>query len=139
MVAYNASLVAEPVRVLVPARDDFVAVLRGVATAVAERAAATFDDVADLRLLVDEASARILAFDAEPTALGLDLRARPDGFEMLVWSDAAADHPWPPEDLERSLGWRVLTALSDEIGFERCDGGPAIRILKRVRASTGGR
>lgn len=139
MVTSTASVVADPVRVTVPAREDFVAVLRAVATAVAGRVLLSFDDVADLRLVVDEACARLLAAGTGSTCLLLDLRALPEGFEVVVWSDAPAIDPWPPVDLEDSLGWRVLVALSDRVSFERRDGGPAIRILKRTSGSGGGR
>jgi anti-sigma regulatory factor (Ser/Thr protein kinase) len=127
-----------PVHVEVPAREDFVPVLRSVTTAVAGRRSLPFDDVADVRLLVDEASAHVLAVGDGQTSLALDLHALPDGIEALVWSDGRP-RTWPPEDLEASLGWRVLSALADEVEFERRDGGPAIRIRKRTHSSGGGR
>jgi anti-sigma regulatory factor (Ser/Thr protein kinase) len=127
-----------PVHVQVPAREDFVPVLRTVTTAVTGRASLPFDDIADVRLLVDEASAHVLAVDDGQTSLALELRARRDGVEALVWSDGRA-RTWPPEDLESSLGWRVLSALADEVEFVRHDGGPAIRIRKRAHPNGRGR
>jgi anti-sigma regulatory factor (Ser/Thr protein kinase) len=126
------------VRVEVPAREDFVQVLRSVATAVAGPASLPFDDVADVRLLVDEASAQVLAVGDGQTSLTLELRPLSDGVEALVWSDGRT-RTWPPADVETTLGWRVLSALADDVGFERRDDGPAIRVRKRTHASDGGR
>jgi hypothetical protein len=128
----------EPIHVEVPAREEFVPLLRSVTTAVAGPASLSFDVVADLRLLVDEASAQVLAADDRRRSLALELRALPDGVEALVWSDGRP-RTWPPEDVVTSLGWRVLSALADDVAFERRDDGPAIRIRKGAGSAAGGR
>jgi anti-sigma regulatory factor (Ser/Thr protein kinase) len=134
VVASDARGLAAPVHVQVAAREDFVPLLRSVTTAVAGPASLSFDVMADLRLLVDEASAQVLSADDVRTSLTLELRTLPGCIEALVWSDGRPQ-TWPPDDFTASLGWRVLSALADEVAFERRDDGPAIRLHKRTDAS----
>jgi serine/threonine-protein kinase RsbW len=125
------------VRIAVPGSEDFVGVLRTVTAAVAGRVPLGDGDVEDLRLAVDEACARLLALSDDPTALHLDLRALPDGFEAVV-STEGPTWTWPPAGIEDSLGWRVLVALSDRVTVEHRDESPVIRIVKRASSSDGG-
>ena len=126
-----ASLPAtEAVRVSVPARSDFVHVLRSVTAAVAGRMPLSLDDVDDLRLAVDESCARLLSIGGEPQTFRLDLRAMPGRLEVVVSVDVVA--PWPPDDFEDTLAWRVLGALAEHVRFEHWNGTPAIRIVKHT-------
>jgi serine/threonine-protein kinase RsbW len=118
----------DAVRVSVPARPEFVHVLRGVVGAVAGRLPFTLDGVDDLRLAVDEAAAKLLSSPGEPQTLRLDLRPMPGRLELVVAADVGA--AWPPDGLEQSLTWKVLQALAENVRFERWNGVPAIRIVK---------
>lgn len=118
----------------VPATPESLHVLRVVVTGVAARLDWPFDSLEEFRLAVDEASARLVAIPA----LVLELRIRPgeDGVEVVISSDAD-ERDWPPTGHESTLNWRVLGALVDEVAFERFEGRPAIRLLKRAsRAET---
>lgn len=126
----------ESVRVAVPARAEFVHVLRSVTAAVAGRQPLSLDDVDDLRLAVDEACARLLSLPGEATAFRLDVRVTHDRFEVVVAMDASAAS-WPPVGLEETLAWRVLGALAESVRFEMWNGTPAIRIVKRMLANRG--
>lgn len=101
----------DQVEITLPATSAYVVVLRTAAAGIAARMEFTFDDVEDLRVLVDEACAVLL-----PSALaGTSLEARFDvdtegvGVRVCV----VTSQPWePPHD---SLAWMVLTALGDSV------------------------
>jgi serine/threonine-protein kinase RsbW len=121
------------VTVSVPARPDFIHVLRSVIAAIAARADFTFDSIDDMRLAVDEASAQLLAFAAPASSLTLRIiLSEEGGLEVVASTDAdISTAVWPPEGAERTLTWQVLSALADEARFERLDSGPALRLWKR--------
>jgi serine/threonine-protein kinase RsbW len=119
----------DDIRVSVPARAEFVHVLRAVTATVASRVPVSFDGIEDLRLAVDEACAQLLALDGPPTMLTLLLRPLPERLEVVVRIDAAAEG-WPPPALERTLGWRVLTALVEAVSPDVLGAEPSIRFAK---------
>jgi serine/threonine-protein kinase RsbW len=129
----SSPLAADAVRVSVPARPEFVHVLRAVTAAVAGHLPLSLDDVDDLRLAVDEACARLLTLPGEPRTFLLDLRPRPGRVEIVLAVDATAT--WPSAGLEDSLAWRILGALADSVRFEVWNGVPAIHIVKRMLGS----
>jgi serine/threonine-protein kinase RsbW len=115
------------VRVSVPARAEFLHVIRTVVASVAARADLTIDAIEDLRIAVDEACTQLLrARGAEVTVA---IRARADAIETLCSTDAEVS-VWPPEDLSRSLAAQVLRGLTDSVAWELAASGPAVRISK---------
>jgi serine/threonine-protein kinase RsbW len=126
------------VTVSVPARPDFIHVLRSVVGAVAARADFTFDAIDDLRLAVDEASAQLLAFTGTVTSLTLRITLTDEGgIDLIASTDAdIASAVWPPVGAERTLTWQVLSALADEAHFERYGSAPALRIRKRKEVTS---
>jgi serine/threonine-protein kinase RsbW len=125
-----------PVHVRVPARPDFVRVLRAVASSVAARGDMSFDAVEEVRIAVDEAAtlmlglrrdgAGTLAMSLEP--IGPGLRAR------IVLTPGAI--PPDPDDLRTSWPWRVLAGLCDDVAFEPIADDPSIRFTTRHEAGT---
>ena len=113
------------VTVTIPARPDFVRLLRAVVGSVGARLDLTYDRIDDLRMVVDEASAQLLRLPSR----SLTMRVTPgERMVITVRTDAPANGAWPPADLEDSLAWRVLSGLADDVRFELTDGGPAVRI-----------
>ena len=113
------------VTLTVPARPDFVRLLRAVVASVGARLDLTYDRIDDLRMLVDEASAQLLQLPSR----NLTLRVTPgERVVILVLTDAAPNGAWPPGDLEESLAWKVLSGLADEVRFEVTEGRPVVRI-----------
>jgi len=125
------------VSVSVPARGEFVHVLRSVIASVAARAEFTYDEIDDLRLAIDEACAQLIGAGAGAT-LSIIVRSLDGGGIDILCSIDAADAVWPPPAGERGLAWQILSALADETRFDRVDGHPAVRIMKR-RAPAGRR
>src|ERR1051326_140500 len=118
------------ISIRVPARPDFVHILRSVVAGAAARADFTYDEIDDVRLAVDEACAQLLA-DGGATTLTMSVRiAPPNELEVVAMIDTAS-HGWPPPGAEHSLGWQVLSALVDDARYEHAGGKPAVRIVKR--------
>ena len=113
------------VTVTIPARPDFVRLLRAVVASVGARLDLTYDRIDDLRMLVDEASAQLLRLPAQV----ITMRVTPgERMVITVLADASSNGAWPPADLEESLAWRVLTGLADDVRFEVSEDGPTVRI-----------
>ena len=119
--------------VSVPARPEFVHILRTVAAGVAAQADFTFDEIDDLRLAVDEAIGHLLGAGRGGRQIVVRLSTEDARVEVEASIDAPTD-PWPPADAEASLTWQVLSALTDEAKFDRSAHGPALLMVKR-RAS----
>jgi serine/threonine-protein kinase RsbW len=113
------------VTVKIPARPDFVRLLRAVVASVGARFDLTYDRIDDLRMVVDEASAQLLRIPAET----LTMRVTPgDRMVILVHTDGSANGAWPPAEVEETLAWRVLSGLADDVRFEQTPNGPGVRI-----------
>jgi serine/threonine-protein kinase RsbW len=128
-------LFGSDVVVSVPARADFVHVLRSVTASVAARLEFPYDAIDDLRLAVDEACAQLLAVASGGSALTLRMTPMEESLEMVATIDAG-DVDWPPPEAEESLSWRLMSGLADEARFERGDHGPALRFSKRIPPGT---
>jgi serine/threonine-protein kinase RsbW len=123
------------VRVSVPARPDFVHVLRAVVSSVASRLEMSFDLVEEVRIAVDEASTMLL--EVADAGAVLELAIEPQEHALVATLTAASDTDgWPDDAVKTSWPWRVMTGLCDEVALERSPGGPAIRFVKRGGAWT---
>lgn len=112
----------------VPARAEFLHVVRTVVGSVAARHDLTIDAIEDLRIAVDEACAQLLV--ARGTEITVRLEATDAGLEAVCSTDA--DVPdWPPDGVEHSLASQVLQGLADGVAWERTEHGPSVRVAKR--------
>lgn len=118
----------DAVRITVPARAEFLHVVRSVVASVAARNDLTIDAIEDLRIAVDEACAQLLL--VRGSALTVEIAARDGGVETVCITDARVA-VWPPEDIQNSLAVQVLQGLSDAVSWEQADALPAIRVTKR--------
>lgn len=128
----------EAITASVPARPEFVHVLRAVTAAVASRLQIPYDGIEDLRLAVDEASARLLMLRTEARSLTLRLEPYDDRLEIVVCVEASVGE-WPAPGLEETLAWTVLVALVDAVRPETDRDGPSIRMVKRRASVTSDR
>jgi serine/threonine-protein kinase RsbW len=123
------------VSVSVPARAEYLHVVRTVVGSVAARRDLTIDAIEDLRIAVDEACAQLLS--AHGSTLHVDVVSVPDGVEAVCRTDATIE-PWPPAGTERSLASQVLQGLADEVAWEQTATGSSIRVGKLgVKAADG--
>lgn len=120
---------SDDVVIAVPADPSYATLLRSVAASMAARIDLPVDDLEDLRLAVDEAFACLLAAATGATSVTMRVAPRIEGLEAFLTCDGDAA-TWPPasDDLAR----QVLTALADEVRFDRADGRPAVAIGKRA-------
>lgn len=117
------------IRLSVPARPEYVHLLRVVAAGVASRFDYPVDQIDDLRIAVTEGCAALLAAGTPAGALGLRITASDRGMEIELSTDARVS-AWPPPGIENTLAWMVLSALTDEVRFEAAQ-GPVVRMIKR--------
>jgi serine/threonine-protein kinase RsbW len=118
----------DAVRISVPARAEFLHVVRSVVASVAARNDLTIDAIEDLRIAVDEACAQLL--DARGSSLTVEIVGRGGGVETVCGTDARVS-AWPPEGIQHSLAARVLQGLSDGVAWERTGELPTVRVSKR--------
>ncbi len=117
------------VRVSVPARADFVHVLRAVLSSVASRIEMTFDVIDEVRIAVDEASTILLGVTESDATLELSIETAPDA--LTVTLTAPGDRGgWRSDLVRSSWPWRVMTGLCDDVQLESSDRGASIRFVK---------
>lgn len=126
----DATLTSDVV-VSVPARPDFVHVLRSVIAGVAARMDLSVEDIDDLRIALDEACAQMLEGPAMAERLTMRLTIVPGTLDVSVSTDGEAGE-WPPPRGEDTLTWQVLVSLADAVRYELTDHGPALRFTKRI-------
>jgi serine/threonine-protein kinase RsbW len=124
---------SEVVRVAVPARAEFLHVVRTVVGSVAARHDLTVDAIEDLRIAVDEACAQLLA--TRGTTITVEVRPQDGALETLCATDAEVP-AWPPEGVEHTLAAQVLRGLADSVVWELSASGPSVRISKRSVEAT---
>jgi serine/threonine-protein kinase RsbW len=122
------------VSVTVPAKPDYVRLLRAVVSTVGARLDLTYDRIDDLRIAVDEACAQLLAISEG----SMTMRVTPEDARVIV--TVSSDTPpgngaWPPPDVQESLAWRILDGLADDVRFELSDGVPAVRVEVEARTA----
>jgi hypothetical protein len=114
---------------VVPARAEFLHVVRAVVSGMAARQGLSYDALDDLCLAANEAAAYLLALPTTGEASRrLTVRLRGRGkMELAVMTDAPVLR-WPPAT-PRPMAWKVLSALVDEVSFELEDSFPSIRLM----------
>ena len=115
----------------VPAKAEFLHVVRAVVSGVAARRSLSYDAINDLCLAASEAAAYLLALPSGPGGRRLFIRIRVEGsVDLTVSLDAPAPN-WPPAS-RQTLAWRVLSGLVDGVAFVLEEGCPAITLTMRV-------
>jgi serine/threonine-protein kinase RsbW len=116
------------VTIEVPARAQYVKVLRSILASVAAGLDFSLERIDDLKMAVGEASSQLL--DAAPDGLTLKVEADPvpEGLRVDVALDSSG-LLWPPPDIESTLTWRVLSTVAADIDFGRSDEGIFVRLL----------
>jgi hypothetical protein len=115
----------------VPAKPDFLHVVRAVVSGVGARQGLTYDAINELCLAASEAAAYLLGLTPADGAapggrLSVRMRAESD-IDVTVMTDASVP-TWPPP-AHRTLAWRILAGLVDDVSFVVEEGCPAIRLV----------
>lgn len=124
------------VSLTVPAKTDFLHVVRAVVSGVGARQGLSYDEINDLCLATSEAAAYLLALPAGGRTRLTVLLRLDRSVEVTVVIDAPA-LDWPP-DPTRTLAWRVLSGLVTDVALVLEDSCPAIRLTMRPALAVGG-
>jgi serine/threonine-protein kinase RsbW len=117
------------VTVTLPAREEFVHILRTLVAGVAARLDFPVDAIDDLRLVVDEACGLLVGLAQGSEMLELKLKPLQGSLELIASLSGGVADRWPPAGPEHALAQQILSALTDECRFEQID-GPAIHLVK---------
>lgn len=118
------------ISVTVPARGEFVHLLRSVIASAAAIEDFSFDEIEDLRIAVDEACAHLLKYAGGAATMTVRIDAGGGTMEVIAAADGSPGR-WPPADVHQELAWQVLAALTDETEFQSVGESPAIHFVKR--------
>ena len=114
------------VQASVPARPEFLYVLRIIAAGVATRVDFRVDAIEDLKLIVSEASAHLLNCAPSSRTLFLRISPIPDALEVQVWIDARPEEGVSVAEAG-GLSWNLLSGLAKDLVVEDVNGGIGLR------------
>ncbi|MFI6866352.1 anti-sigma factor [Nocardia sp. NPDC050406] len=121
-ISAEQGLRATPVEIGVAASVSQLPIVRGLAETLVLLSDFTLDEVADIRLAVDEAASTLIAL-AKPDST-LQCRFTVGDSELLVQVNGVAATQGMPD--QRSFGWHVLRTLSDDVTATQGEFDPAI-------------
>lgn len=103
------------IQLTVPPEPSAMAVIRATIGAVAARASMTLDQIADIRMAVEEAAVLLIA-GGQPLLMSASLD---EGPTFRVEMSAASSHLIVVE--QESLSWMVLEGMSDSVDLLHAD------------------
>lgn len=124
-------MTAPTYRLSVPATPASVRVIRTVASAVAADESLSFDQLDEMNLAIDEASAALLEH-VEGDVLDCALDVGDHQLSFLISMPAATNTGWPLPEWRSSLGVTVLNAIASDVDFLMADGNPAVAFAVSV-------
>ncbi|HEV2086933.1 MAG TPA: anti-sigma regulatory factor [Cryptosporangiaceae bacterium] len=101
----------EDIELTLPAIGTHLPLVRALAADLAARLDFDLDQVSDLRMAVDEACAELVALAAVPSRLTCVFRVQGGA----LWITASAVTRAGERPARDTFGWRVLTALVDDV------------------------
>ncbi|MFY2787712.1 ATP-binding protein [Rhodococcus sp. MALMAid1271] len=123
-----------PVELRVRAEADQLPVVRAVAETLVVLSDFTLDDIADVKLVVDEVCSQLIKGSVSDAELSCTFEVGDSGIRIVVASVLAAQSV-PKKD---SFGWHVLQTLTDAIELRAADAvegdagrAVAIDVIKR--------
>jgi len=120
------------VQLTLPAASAYLTVLRTATASLAARLDFTLDDIEDLRIAVDEASALLLVSAVPGSALECAFTLSPGVMRVTVSVDSLDGEP-PSKD---TFAWTVLDALAGEVSSST---GPGQRVTIELAKRRGTR
>jgi serine/threonine-protein kinase RsbW len=120
------------VQLTVPAAGAYLTVLRTATASLAARLDFTLEDIADLRIAVDEAAALLLVSALPGSALECVFTLGPSLMRVTVSVESLDGEP-PSKD---TFAWTVLSALAGEVGSST---GPGQRVTIELAKRRGDR
>ena len=117
----------DEVRLAVPARPEFLGLVRVTAAGLASRLGFTFDQVEDLRLAIDEISFGMTGSKGRDGVLEVLFHLSPEGLSVRGEGHFSA----PGGAKLSELSEVILNALVDEHSMSDGDTGPRFVLVKR--------
>jgi serine/threonine-protein kinase RsbW len=124
------AIARDVVSVRLPAAGAYLAVLRTTTASLAARLDFTLDEIEDLRIAVDEASALLIAGAIEGADLTCTFEMSADSIHIFVstMTTEGSQRQAPSRD---SFAWTVLSALAGEVdAWTDPDGRQTISLIK---------
>jgi serine/threonine-protein kinase RsbW len=118
----------ETVSLTVPANPAYVSVLRTVTASLAARRDFTIEEIDDLRIAVDEASALLLPHTGAGDSLSASFGGEANTLTIEVSVPLSGDDESKPD--ETSFAWMVLAALADTVTTDASDGRLMLSLTK---------
>lgn len=116
------------VELTLPADSAYVSVLRTVAASLAARRDFTIEEIDDLRIAVDEASALLLPQGLPTSRLSASFTGDQETLSVTVAITPAAQDVADID--ETSFAWMVLSALADDVRASSSPSGKAVTLTK---------
>lgn len=123
----------DTVLITVPARAEFLHVVRTVVGSVAARNDLTIDAIEDLRIAVDEACAVLLPLADAGARLIARFDLEPGSLQVAV--SVPSDATEPPS--RNTFAWTVLTALAGDVEASVDDGRVTLTLRKTLAVNPG--
>lgn len=119
------------IHLIVPADTHHVGLVRSTAAHVAAYADLSIDQIADLRLAIDEAYSIVLGQNQSPGEIKISLTRIDVGLEVQLVGPAGVSAPD-----ENSWAWTILSALVNNVAVKTStDGSVKITLETKVVAS----
>ncbi|MFQ6396002.1 ATP-binding protein [Nocardia sp. KC 131] len=134
-ISAEQGIYSTPVEIRVAASVTQLPIVRGLAETLVLLSDFTLDEVADIRLAVDEVCSTLIAVAAPSTSL--HCRFTVGETELLVLVSGVAGNEGLPD--QRSFGWHVLRTLTDAVEAKQdsydsaISGYPTTVEFRRVR------
>ncbi|MGQ0744589.1 MAG: ATP-binding protein [Acidimicrobiales bacterium] len=116
------------VRLVVPARPEYLRLARMLAAAVGSRAGLTLDEIDDLRIAIDEVMFAAVGPDGGEGQVALTFRLEATRIEVIgrsVFADGVASRGRPT-----ALSDQILRAVLDEYSISPEPDGASFRLVK---------
>ncbi len=117
------------VSITLPARSEFVGVVRSVVTKLGNHLSWSEDAIDDMRLAMTEASTYLLKVGEGASELRLVMTQIEGSIEAALSVDIPISR-LPEEGEEQFLSWHLLGALTDETKIEWGSDGLVLRFIK---------
>jgi len=126
--AEDAVRAGRMVELTVPADPAYISVLRTVTASLAARRDFTIEEIDDLRIAVDEASALLLPNASQDSALTATFGGESDWLSIEV--SVPTVHLTAVQIDQTSFAWMVLSALTDTVGEKLSDDRLSVTLTK---------
>jgi hypothetical protein len=130
-VRITAVAAAGEVRLVVPAKPEYIGLARVTAAGLASRLGFSYDGVEDLRLAIDEACFSVTGTDGREGTLELRFLLGPEGITVYGKGQLRLEAGAPPLSEMSELSKRILDALVDEHSRDGIQ-GPNFMLVKRL-------